>query len=380
VQKSVVNVFDPPASQLRPAIRFLRKLNIPTSRIAAALGETADNIRHLDSRFDDSIPKVLLPVQISDLPHRGRSAFASKSERAASESTIRLEDLQREIEQIRQEHGPADMAASYKKLRNLLPRVSSAVRPHALRVRAELEGNIAWFSTHLGLAQTSYFYAKQAMEHWNNLYSLSSINKGIVVAYADAALIASNCLLISRKPQAAIRVLDLTYRAKFAAGEDLGSEWYRQLGTALLQWGGYDQLARKLYLRAGQELELKGGYSHPASIQMNRERQQNLLNPKSGWERALALIADARKTFGEFSLEHVMAINWAAAVGFELDSRGAGQRAQELLHELIGRNLPFEHQGTVTKLLSMTPQLKLKGDILDRWIRFALYQNAAISK
>jgi hypothetical protein len=380
LQKSVANPFDPPASQLKPAIRFLRILDIPASRIAATLGETADNIRHIDSRFDDGWSEVLLPVRISDLPHRDRSAFASKSEREAFESTTRLEDLQREIAEIRQEHGPSDLAAGYKKLRNLVPRVSSACRPHALRVRAELEGNIAWFSTHLGLAQTSYFYAKEAMEHWSNLYSLSSVNKGNLIAYADAALIASNSLLISRRPQTAIRVLDLTYRAKFAAGEGLDSEWYRQLGTALLQWGGYDQLARKLYLRAGQELELKGGYSHPASIQMNRDRQQNLLNPKSGWERALALIADTTKTFGEFSLEHVMAINWAAAVGFGLDSRGAGQRAQELLNELIGRNLPFEHQGTVTKLLSMTPQLKLKGDILDRWIRFALYQNAAISK
>jgi hypothetical protein len=376
----VAKPFDPPASQLKPAIRFLRTLNIPASKIAATLGETADNIRHIDSRFDDGWSEVLLPARISGLPHRDRSAFASNSERAASESTTRLEDIQREIEQIRQEDGPADLAAGYKKLRNLLPRVSSAVRPQALRVRAELEGNIAWFSTHLGLAQTSYFYAKEAMEHWSNLYSLSSLNKGNVISYADAALIASNSLLISRKPQAAIRVLDLAYRAQFAAGQGLHSEWYRQLGTALLQWGGYDQLARRLYLRAGQELELKGGYSHPVSIQMNRDRQQNLLNPKSGWERALALIADARKTFGQFSLEHVMAINWAAAVGFELDSRGASQRAEELLHELIGRNLPFEHQGTVTKLLSMTPHLNLKGDLLDRWIRFALYQNAAISK
>jgi hypothetical protein len=50
------------------------------------------------------------------------------------------------------------------------------------------------------------------------------------------------------------------------------------------------------------------------------------------------------------------------------------------LQDLTRCNLPFEHQGTVTKLLSMTPHLNLKGDLLDRWIRFALYQNAAISK
>jgi hypothetical protein len=379
VQKSVVNPFDPPARLLRPAIQFLRRFDVPASRIAAPLGETPDNIRHIDSRSYESGTEISFPLRIGNPPSRSRFEDQGQGRRL-DQNKEKLEDIEEAIKRIRQERGATDLVSGYKDLRNLLPRVSSAARPNALRVRAGLEENLAWFSTHLGFAQTAYFYAKQAMEHRRSLYGQSSLGKERLIAYAEAGLTASNSLLISYRPLESIAVLDAVYQAKHAARQPLGSEWYRQLGTALLQHGSYDHLAQRLYRKVGNEMESVGGYPNPISVQMNRERQQNLLNPKSGWERSLALVADAKTAFGAFSLEHVMAINWAAAVGFALDGRKADQQAQELLQDLTRCTLPFEHQGTVTKLLSMTPHLKLKGDILDRWVRFALYQNAAISK
>jgi hypothetical protein len=115
-------------------------------------------------------------------------------------------------------------------------------------------------------------------------------------------------------------------------------------------------------------------------VLMNCDRQQNLLVPSAGWEKALNLLAITKKSFGEFSLQHVMATNWAAAVGFCLDSPTVIRQSQELLSGLMKLNLPFVHQGTITKLLSITPELKLSAELRDIWVRFALYQNAAKNK
>jgi hypothetical protein len=369
------NPFDPPASRLKPAIQFLRRLDVPASRVAHALGETADNIRHIDVRSYEEAQEISLPVSITDVFSTPRSRFDP-----SDISKNKLEELEEEIQSIRKVHGTAHLASGYQKLRKLLPYVSIAQRPYVVRVRSVLEENLAWFSCHLGFAQTAYFYAEEAMNHRTECYRRSSLAKEHLTAYARIALIASNALRISHRPLMAMEVLNAAYEAKFTAGEAVGSEWYRQLATALFQLRIHDDLARKLYLKAGREMESSGEYSNPVSVQMNCNRQQNLLNPNSGWENGLEVVASVKTAFGEFSLEHVMAINWAAAAGFALDSHDATQLTQELLLPLIGRNLPFEHQGTATKLLSITPKLNLRGDILDRWIRFALYQNAARSK
>src|SRR2546423_5488824 len=61
------NSFDLPARNLKSAIQFLRRLDVPASRIASVLNETADNIRHLDSRSYEAEEKVSLPVPVGDL-------------------------------------------------------------------------------------------------------------------------------------------------------------------------------------------------------------------------------------------------------------------------------------------------------------------------
>jgi len=289
-----------------------------------------------------------------------------------------MEALEDEIMRIREECGTGDLVSGFSQLRKLLPYVSNVSQPHALRIRAAVEENLGWFAGHLGLALTSYRHAKSAMEYRRICYGSSFGNRGHLLAYASSGLIASNSLLISRKPKEAMSVLGLVYEAKTAAGDHPGSEWYRQLATALLQYGSHDSLAHKLYNKAGVEMDREAAQS--LMSRMNCERQQNLLLPHLGWEKALDLIADTKTTFGEFSLEHVMAMNWAAAVGFNLDSPNAIKHCQELLEGMVKRTLPFAHQGTITKLLSITPHLKLNAELTDIWVRFALYQNAARNK
>lgn len=296
--------------------------------------------------------------------------------------------LEDDIIRIRQEYGTADLVGGFSALRELTPYLSRVAHPSALRTRATLEENLAWFATHLGLATTAYKHATAAMEYRRKCYDGSFGNRSHLVAYASSGLIASNSLLISYRPRdatspyrplEAILILNDVYQAKAAAGEDLGSEWFRQLATALLQHGNHDSLAHKLYDKAGQELEKNSGCDL-VTIHMNRERQQDFLDPRAGWERALDLIAETEKKFGELSLEHAMATNWAAAVAFNLDSPSVIREGQELLRRLATLNLPFAHQGTITKLLSITPELKLNAEFRDLWLRFALYQNAARDK
>jgi hypothetical protein len=378
------NPFDPPARQLKPAIQFLRLLDVPATRIAYALGETADNIRHLDTRASEDDSEILLPASIEDLAVQYQTMSQEKPSGARGrlmgsiKERRRMEALEDEVTRIREEHGTADLVSGFRQLRTLLPYVSNVSQPHALRVRAALEEQIGWFAGHLGLASTAYQHAKSAMEYRRTCYGSSFGNRGHLLAYASSGLIAANSLLISRRPKEAMNTLALIYEAKSAAAETPGSEWYRQLATALLQYGSNDSLAYKLYDKAGFEMEREAAL--PVMSRMNRERQQNLLLPHLGWEKALDLIADAKTAFGEFSLQHVMVMNWAAAVGLHLDSPSAIQHCQELLQGMAKRNLPFAHQGTVTKLLSITPDLKLNPELTDIWIRFALYQNAARNK
>lgn len=290
-----------------------------------------------------------------------------------------MDALEDEILRIRAQYGTASLAAGLNELNALRPQVGKVAHPSALRARATLEENIAWFATHLGLSTTAFEHAKAAMEYRKKCYEASLGKRGHLVSFARAGLVASNSLLLSSKPLEALVILNQIYQAKAAAGEPLGSDWFRQLATALLQHGDHDDLVRKLYLRSGEEVERESGLDSVA-IRMSGDRQWNLLNPSLGWERALELASDVRFRFGALSLEHVMAMNWAAAVGLKLDSAPIEDLAQELLTSLSACNAPFAHQGTITKLLSITPSLKLGNQVKDRWVRFALYQNFARNK
>lgn len=376
----------PPASKLKSAIQFLRRLDIPTSRLAALLGESADNIRHIDSRSYKTKATLPLPAGVNDLaniylddPEQWARLRGNQQSDLYGQSKKRLEALAAKIEDIRALY-QNDLPAGYRELKRLLSQIVSAKRMEALRVKSLLEENLGWFAVHLGLAHSAYAHAHSAMRNRRQCYDDSLGDKEHLIAYARAGLIASNALLLSHKAAEAMLILDFAYRAKQAAGERLGSEWYRQLATALLQHKVYDSLATKLYDKAGEEMRRRGEYSNPLSIRMNRDRQRSLLNPVKSLEQSLELIKQAQVVFGQYSLEHVMAINWSAASAFMLDSNIAIQNAQELLQDISTKVLPFEHQQTVSKLLLITPALPLSKQAKDAWLRFALYENAASDK
>lgn len=386
MQPAAFNSIALPARNLKSAIQFLRRLDVPASRIATLLGESADNIRHLDSRSyvtDEEIHLAhsvgkLAKTYLADAGHWTALRIKQRGQ-VYGQSKQRLENLVEMIAATRTQH-ERDLPTGFAALRRLLPYVGNATTLETLKVKSLLEENLSWFAAHMGLSRSAYQYATAAMNHCKQCYDESLGDKEHLIAYARAALIASNALLLSHKPAEAMLTLNLAYEAKFAAGEPLGSEWYRQLATALLQHQGYDHLASKLYDKAGEEMQRQKECAHPLSIQMNRDRQQSLLRPVKKFEQAQELVTQTETTFGQYSLEHMMSCNWAAAAAFELDDQQATNYASELLHSVMSQPLSFEHQKTVTRLLLITPDLPLRGPAKDSWLRFALYENTARSK
>src|SRR5216684_930850 len=77
MSKTLGNPFDPPIRQLKPAIKFLRQLDVPATRIAAAFSASADHVRHLDSRTPDD-HEVFLPASISELARQFQNTSDTK--------------------------------------------------------------------------------------------------------------------------------------------------------------------------------------------------------------------------------------------------------------------------------------------------------------
>ena len=71
-----------------------------------------------------------------------------------------------------------------------------------------------------------------------------------------------------------------------------------------------------------------------------------------------------------------MTRHWAAACGFLTDDNKVRRRAWELLQANQDTAARFGHQATISKLLSMTPELGLPKGLQAVWVRKSLYQNA----
>jgi hypothetical protein len=71
-----------------------------------------------------------------------------------------------------------------------------------------------------------------------------------------------------------------------------------------------------------------------------------------------------------------MTRHWAAACGLLTGDGNIRQRARELLAVNQPTAARFGHQATVSKLLSLTPELGLSRGLEAIWVRKALYQNA----
>jgi hypothetical protein len=108
---------------------------------------------------------------------------------------------------------------------------------------------------------------------------------------------------------------------------------------------------------------------------MTGTRHTNMLG-KPDWDGALEVVEIVQSTFSADSLEASMTRHWAAATAFLTDDNQIRQRATELLEDNQATAARFGHQATISKLLSMTPELGLSKGLQAIWVRKSLYQNA----
>jgi hypothetical protein len=102
----------------------------------------------------------------------------------------------------------------------------------------------------------------------------------------------------------------------------------------------------------------------------------NLFGKMPDWDGAQELLSKVERTFGKRSLEYAINVNYTTAAGFLANDPVIEKDALNVLLPNISLIDPFGRQATVSKLLSITPELNLNADQKSRWIKQAIRANA----
>lgn len=257
------------------------------------------------------------------------------------------------------------------RLKRLLPYIGYPGEVRWLRLLARVHHQMAWFLGHGGFSTSAFGEAKIAINlcqvaysEWQDPIDLRRLT--------ETCLIASNSCLLIGDAGSARKYLRIAEDAYEATADMPGSEHHRQLGVAYYQLHE-DELARKYFERASIAMEAKGEAENQAQLLMAGKRHLALLGPL-GWEQTQEVLSVVAHHYPEGSLQHVMAVNSAAACGFLTGSREIISNAQESLEKNRPAASIYRHQFTLTDLLSITPDLPPA--VRPAWIRRALYENA----
>ncbi len=375
--------FDPAATQLGPAIALLRSFGVPAPRIARLLNVTTGNIRQIDLRAQH--PKrdnLEFPKPLSDADLE----FAAQHDPLRFELPVPLygkekaqvEEIEAKVEAMRQEYaGKYQFQEGILRLKTLQRYVLRASHPRRIRLKARIQQHIAWFHVHNGYSASAITHATIAMQLSLDAYHEGTQDPVDLNRYVESALIASNACLLSRRPKDALALLDLAREAAHATRSTRSSEHFRQRGTALLQIGiSADDETRKQYEQAAETMKRNDEARDEHHLKMVGTRQSNLLDPNRGWDNAQEPIAWARESFGRDTLEYRMNLNWGAACALQTGNANDIEIAIVLLSGDGANAKKFGHQATITKLLLITPGLKLTPAQIMIWVRFVLYENA----
>jgi hypothetical protein len=238
-----------------------------------------------------------------------------------------------------------------------------------------LEQRISWFLVHSGFTRSAISHASLSLWLLQSAhYRLGGSEE--VREFIKSTLIAAHANLLAARPAATLQILDLMRAASESIGAPLGSDYYRQRGVAFFQLGPkHDDEAKASFAQSERQMRKLGEAESEAQALMTGTRHINLLG-KPNWDGALRVMEMAESTFPGGSLETSMTRHWAAACGLLTGDGNFRQRARELLAVNQPTAARFGHQATVSKLLSLTPELGLSRGLEAIWIRKALYQNA----
>jgi hypothetical protein len=125
-----------------------------------------------------------------------------------------------------------------------------------------------------------------------------------------------------------------------------------------------------------QKAREKGEARDENHAQMIGNRFLNLFGESPDWDGAQELLSKVEQTFGKQSLEYAITVNYTTAAGFLTNDPIIERDALKILLSNTALINPFDRQATVSKLLSITPELKLNPAQKSRWIKQVLRANA----
>ena len=373
----------PDLLELRFIVDWLMGVGVSSPRLAALFGTSPENIRRLRyfalRQLEPSLITFVPDLEMvpSTAMHggvgiRSHREILRRSEKPSPTLRWLEEQVEARFESHRQQYRFLDGARSLIQLKQKLGHISEARR---IALAGVLEQRISWFLVHSGFARSAVSHASLSLWLLQTAYYRLS-RKDDVREFIKSALIASHGNLLAGRPAAALPTLDIIRDAAQTIGAPLGSDYYRQRGVALFQLGSrYDDETKKNFEQSEQQMRrLREGGSEAQAL-MTGTRHTNLLG-KPDWDGALRLMEIVQNTFSSDSLEASMIRHWAAACGFLTDDNKIRQRARELLQDNQATAARFGHQATISKLLSMTPELGLPKGLRAVWVRKSLYQNA----
>jgi tetratricopeptide (TPR) repeat protein len=361
------------ARNLGPEIELLRSFEVPASRIATILKETAANVRKISERaqFPNRI-QIEVPAPPVRKAQIEEFLLYGKKHKA-------VEQLEWEVEELFSRYvATYQFSEGARVLENLLQQVSAPTNPLRIRLRARIHHHIAWLAIQQGKAKSALAHGQFAMELSRGAYQISwdrvDLNR-----YVETALIVSMAAHLSaegqnRSEMHSLAILGLAKEAARAAGNPRGSEHLRQRGSALF-YLGYDDQARRCFLKAMQRAQDKNEARDETHVQMIGKRFLNLLGKTPDWDGAQELLSKIEQTFGKNSLEYAINVNYTAAAGLLAQDSTIEQNALTLLSANATLIDPFGRQATVAKLLSITPEFGLSPAHKSRWIKQALRAN-----
>jgi hypothetical protein len=355
---------------------------VSSPRLAKLFDTSAENIRRLKYLAPRQIEPSLitfvpeLDLEPSTAIHGGVGIRSYRDILVHSEKpSPTTEGLREQIDIIFSLHQlQYQFLAGAQRLARLKQRLGHISEARRLAVAGVLEQKISWFLVHSGFSRSAVSHASLSLWLLQTAYYQKS-HREDAREFIKTALIASHANLLAARPAAALQVLDIMRAASERIGAPLGSDYYRQRGVAFFQLGRtYDYDAKKCFEQSEQQMR-RLGEGNEAQALMTGTRHVNLL-VKPDWEGSLRVVDAAEKTFAAESLEVSMTRHWAAACGFLTGDSRIRQWAQEKVTENYATARRYGHQATISKLLSITPDLGLPRGLEAVWLRKALYQNA----
>jgi hypothetical protein len=188
------------------------------------------------------------------------------------------------------------------------------------------------------------------------------------------ALVCSHSHLLQNQPVQAEACLDLVRQAAAVAKRPTPADYFRQSGVAAFQRGD-DLAARCAFEQAATALADQEPNRSELDIRFTSARHTAALEPVD-WEGARSLLGEIGHAFGEDRLHFCMMTHWTVAAGFQTDSPRIVQESSDLLERIRLAAMRFGHQATISRLLALTPDLRLPPSLRRTWVRKLMYVNA----